>query len=273
MNGAPQWYVPLTQERDGQPTLVAFAHAGAGYAQLQPFAAACERRGVAVLGASLPGRQARLREPARTDFATLAAELTDALCPVTDRPYALFGYCSGALLAFGVLCGLAGRGAALPEHLLVVAAEAPDVAWRPRRLADLAADQLWSTLGEENSLPPALLGDPRLRAVAEPAVRADFAVLASYRHQPAPPLPVPVTVLYGERDGDLARGGLLGWRRQTSHPLRMRGLPGDHWLLEDADALAAATVAVLAEGSAGPAPVPARAPAGPVGGGGSWDQP
>lgn len=245
MTNTRDWFLPLAE--DGGLRMFAFPHAGAGCAQLAPFARAVSALGVSVWAANLPGRQARLDEPARAEFVDLVGALADEIAPALDRPYALFGYCGGALLAFGLARELRARSAPLPERLVSVAYEAPDIALRPRGLAQLPAELLWTYLAESGGVPDTLGGDPRLRRVAEPAVRADFALLAAYRHEPDLPLPVPITICHGRGDGS-PRGAFLGWRRQTTHPLDVRVIDGGHWLLDDAcDELAAEVASALAQ--------------------------
>jgi surfactin synthase thioesterase subunit len=242
MTSARDWFVPLAA---GESRVFAFPHAGAGVGQLAGFAKAAARQGVAVWSANLPGRQARLDEPARTQFAPLVSELADVLADlVDDRPYQLWGYCGGALLAFGVIREIMTRPVPPPQRLVVVSYDAPDIALRPRGLSGLPADRLWAYLLQTGGVPESLASNTRLRAVAEDAVRADLAVLGEYRHEPGPPLPVSITVCFGEQDEQTSRGAQLGWRRHSSHPIDLRPLPGGHWLLDDAcEELALATAA------------------------------
>jgi surfactin synthase thioesterase subunit len=121
----------------------------------------------------------------------------------------------------------------MPQRLVVASYEAPDIARRPRRLSHLPTEALWCYLAETGGVAPSLAAEPSLRRVAEPSIRADFAVLAGYRHEPGPALPVPITVCHGEHDDDAERGALIGWRRHTSYPVELRGLPGGHWLIDD----------------------------------------
>jgi surfactin synthase thioesterase subunit len=244
------WFVPLAA--DGGMRLYSFPHAGAGCAQLAGFARAVSHVGLSVWSANLPGRQSRLAEPPIVEFQPLVDALTEALLARTDsRPYAMFGYCSGALLAYGVLRGLVARGGPLPHRLVVASYEAPDIAQRPRRLHHLPSEALWRYLVETGGVPASLAVDPRMRRVAEPSIRADFAVLGGYRHEPGPALSVPITVCYGEQDV-AERGALVGWRRHSSYPIDLRGLPGGHWLVDEAcDELAEVVAASVFEALAG----------------------
>jgi surfactin synthase thioesterase subunit len=229
----PRWFVPLEPRPDAALRLVAFPHAGAGpaaVAGLLPWLPAeVELRAV-----SLPGRQARLREAPRTDLEPLAAELAAHLAPEAG-PVALFGYCGGALLAYLVARQLEAAGTP-PRRLLVGSFAAPDVAPPPGRLHLLPSDRFWERVVDQGGVPEELARRVELRPLFEPALRADFALLAGYRHRPAPPMGVPISVLHGRLDGSLSRGALLGWRRQTRHPLSLRELEASHWLLEEAPA-------------------------------------
>lgn len=219
------------------PTVYVFPHAGAGPASLTALAAACAPH-VDVWSVNLPGRQARLHEPARSDLDALVDELVADLAARARPPFALFGYCSGALLADLVAHGLQAAGRP-PAHLFLGSFAAPDVAAIPRRLHLLTSEAFWEQLPEQGGAPAQLAERVELRPVFEPALRADFALLAAFRYQRRPPLTAPITVLHGGSDTLLTRGGLLGWRRETRAGLVMREIDASHWLVEDApDAVA-----------------------------------
>ncbi|GAA3426381.1 thioesterase II family protein [Streptosporangium sandarakinum] len=268
------WFVPVGERPEGRVRLYAFPNAGGGPASLTGPAAAFPPE-VEVWSVNLPGRQARLAEPPRDDLDGLVEDLARDLLATARPPYALFGYCSGALLAYlvcrrltelsapggpppapgrpvsgpspgagsraGSVPGPAAERPSLPERLLVGSFAAPDVALLLRRLPSLPSWLFWEQLIELGGVPAEVAEREALRPILEPALRADFGMLAGYRHVPAPPLPVPITVLYGGRDRSVSRGGLLGWRRQSVHRPSLRELDASHWLAEEApDRLAAA---------------------------------
>ncbi|MFI0355755.1 thioesterase II family protein [Actinomadura sp. 9N407] len=242
---SPALFVPIEPRPEARVRLVVFPHAGGGPASAG-FLAGRLPGGVEVWSVNPPGRQARLAEPPRTDLEPFVADLAADLTGRVPEPFTLFGYCSGALLAF-LTCRALDRPAA---RLIVGSFAAPDVAVLPRGLHTLPSGLFWDELIEMGGVPDEIAGRETLRPLLEPALRADFGLLAGYRHRPAAPLGTPITVLYGRHDTSLGRGGLLGWRRQTAHRPVLRELDASHWLAEDApDELAA----VIAEevGSAG----------------------
>jgi medium-chain acyl-[acyl-carrier-protein] hydrolase len=217
------------------PRVYAFPQAGAGCAQLVELARRSAPN-LEVWGATLPGRQALLHLPPLRDLdelvGLLATALADAVSERPGEPYLLFGYCGGALQAFLVARLLRELGVPAPAGLVVASFEAPDIARRPRGVAGLPSDLLWAALRAQGGIGADLDETPKLRELTEPAVRADFVMIADYRHRPDLPLDVPITVCSGELD-TVHRGALLGWRRQTTAGVHLRYLPGSHWLLDE----------------------------------------
>lgn len=242
-----EWFVPLRSAQEAAGTapprvrLVGFPHAGGGPASLAPLTPLLPPD-IEPWSVSLPGRQARLAEPPRTELAPLVAELAAALPAAVRSPYALFGYCSGALLAY-LVCRRLHELDRPAARLLVGSAAAPDVAEPPRRLHLLPSQLFWERLVGFGGVPRELAERAELRPVLEPALRADFALQAGYRHHPEPPFGTPITVLHGKHDSSLARGGLLGWRRQTRPRPALREIDASHWLVEDAPAELASAIA------------------------------
>jgi surfactin synthase thioesterase subunit len=175
---------------------------------------------------SLPGRQGRQDDRAATDLGEVVADLAGALVELDDLPYALFGYCAGALPAL-----LVARRCR-PARLFVGSFAAPDIAPIPRRLHLLPHHAFWAAVLEQGGIPPQLARHVELRPVFEPVLRQDFELYAGYRHRTAEPMDVPITVFVGRHDPHLGRGALLGWRRQSGHPLDLCELSGEHWLLD-----------------------------------------
>lgn len=230
------WFV---QVKPGERALFTFPHAGGGPASLNELAGHFPDQ-VGLWSANLPGRQARLAEEPRTDLDGLVDDLARDL--LGREPYTLFGYCSGALLAY-LVCRRVTELGGRPERLVVASFAAPDVTLLLRRLPSLPSWLFWEQLIELGGVPPELAEREALWPVLEPALRADFGLLAGYRHRAGPPLTVPISVLYGARDRSLTRGGLLGWRRHSAHRPALRELDSTHWLAEHAPEALAAVIA------------------------------
>jgi surfactin synthase thioesterase subunit len=231
--GAGRWFVPLDRRGATSLRLFAFPHAGGGCASF----GACARLlppGVELWALNLPGRQARFREPLRTELGPLVDELAAQIEPYLVGPYALFGYCSGAVNAFLVARRLRARGAPPPVRLVVASHPAPDVPMPPGLAAftRLPSDEFWEQVQAHGGMQAELLAVEGYRELLEPALRADFGLLAQFRYVPEPPLDVPITVV-GGRDGWPPLDQLEGWLRQTTGEFELL-LAAHRRLLEDA---------------------------------------
>jgi surfactin synthase thioesterase subunit len=225
--------------------VVAFPHAGGGCASFVRQANDVPTW-IDLETLNLPGRQARFGQPLRTDLAALVTELVDS-CAGRSEPYLFFGYCSGALLAYCVACGLRERNAPMPRRLVVGSAKPPHLFTAPS-LGELDSELLWKVLVRYQAVPPDLAVMPEIRELAEPAVRADFGLVASYRHIPKPSLPVPITVLAGDQDDWITQDDIRAWAQYSTREVVARRLPAGHWFMEEDPA--ASVAELVAEATA-----------------------
>jgi len=229
------WFVPMVEDPDRPMWVLALPQAGAGCATFADLAAGLGPH-VALFGMNAPGRQARLAEPPVTELDQLVERLTDWIESTVDRPYAMFGYCSGALLAFLTARRVAERGLPRPRSVIVCSYPAPQLAEPATTLHTLPADVFWHELLRHGGFAAELVAEPEYRALFEPALRADYQALASFRYRAAPPLDVPVVAVTGEYDRDLDPNLVAAWEAQTTGGFRLETVPSGHWVMAEAGA-------------------------------------
>ncbi|GAA4448164.1 thioesterase II family protein [Phytohabitans houttuyneae] len=241
---APQWFVRLPPRAEAPVRVIGFPSVGNGPAQFSPLARAGRGR-LEVWAANLPGRQARYTEPSFTRFDPLIDALVPAVAEVLDdRPCVLVGYCSGSLIAFGLVRALRRRGLPAPAGLVCVAYPPPRDGLHPD-LSGVSSDDFWDHLLHSGGV-PARLATGAHRPLFEPALRADYAVLRDFR--PADPQDVIDTHIYavvGTGEPAWLREEMSGWARLTSAGCQVVELDGGHWLLDESPE---AFVDLVAEG-------------------------
>ena len=182
-----------------------------------------------VLGLQLPGRGARLSEPAFTRMGPLVDDLVTNVS--FGEPFAFFGHSLGALVAYEVARALRSAGKPGPAHLFVSACAAPQLQGSGPEIHRLPDEELAAWIDSEyGSLGPDLLANPELLQTSLPAHRADFEVVETYRHELGRPLDRPITVI-GGADDNLTRTELAGWTGHTTADVDILLLPGDHFYL------------------------------------------
>ncbi|MFD8525152.1 thioesterase II family protein [Streptomyces capillispiralis] len=180
----------------------------------------------------MPGRDARLHEPPRTDLVATAGELADALAPSLTEPYAFFGHSLGAFLAFETVRALRRRGVREPVLLAVSARNPPQQRTYTGSVHRLPDDEYLDVLDRRyGAIPPLLREDAQMRALYLPILRADTTMLETYRYVPGPPLGCPVLAYGGAEDPETTAATLGAWAEVTGAGCTTAVLPGGHFFL------------------------------------------
>ncbi len=180
-----------------------------------------------------PGRESRLREPPLKDLRALVNALGQALLPVLDLPYALFGHSMGGLIAFELARWLAERSTG-PVHLFVSGARAPHGSGPGIPIHALPDAQFIEALRLLNGTPEPVLRNGQLMELFLPILRADFEAVETYRYVPGEPLGCPISAFGGRDDRKVGEKDLVAWKQQTRAHFQWRLLPGDHFFVRSA---------------------------------------
>jgi pyochelin biosynthesis protein PchC len=231
--------------------LVCFPHAGGSARFFRSWAAALPPV-VALLAVQYPGREDRIRESCVTRLDELAAQVTDALGTVRDRPLVLFGHSLGAAVAYEVARRLDATGPG-PAALVVSGRPAPGRE-HPASLHRQGEEALWQDVRRLAGTSSLVLDDPRLRGVLLPALRGDYQLSETYRPAPGPPLRCPVIACLGDRDPEVSVAEARDWGEVTTGGFSLQVFAGDHfYLVPRAAEVIAAVVSQLAAHEVRPA--------------------
>ncbi|GLW14747.1 hypothetical protein Stsp01_14900 [Streptomyces sp. NBRC 13847] len=201
---------------------------------------------VEVLAMTPPGRGRRFSEEPCRDLPSLLTSLADAVPRTPQRPYVLFGHSLGATVAYELCREIRRRGLPMPQGLVVSARQAPGLPWRFRHVSGLPDDEFTEALRELGGTPEAVLAQPDLMSLLLPALRADFAIVESYRHRDEPPLDVPILALAGTEDDRATAEQMAGWAGRTTASFALHEVQGGHFFVDtQADAVTGLVSAFL----------------------------
>ncbi len=239
------WVVIPRPAPDAAFRLICAPYAGGGPAVYRPWLDALPPW-IELVILQPPGRDGRLDEPPFTRMEDLADATADALAPLLDRPYALFGHCLGALILYETAARLRDRGLPLPVHFFASGARSPQY-YNPEQFAldvvqysplpDVPGHQLPESefldflRDLDFGTSDALFQSAEARRLFLPAVRADLEVNNRYCAGPVTPLPLPVTAVGGRVDPYVSAHHVEGWRAVTSQGFHSRYVAGNHYFI------------------------------------------
>jgi medium-chain acyl-[acyl-carrier-protein] hydrolase len=180
----------------------------------------------------LPGRGARISEPAFTRFPELITVLAQEIeCYVNDE-FALYGHSMGAMISFELARELFRRHGRGPRRLFLSGSRAPQCHRTKKQTYDLPHDEFIAHLRELNGTPQALLDDQQALELFMPTLRADFEMVQTYEYRNGPPLPCPLNIYGGLQDPDVALEELRPWQLQTTATCDLKMFEGDHFFIQ-----------------------------------------
>ena len=248
-----EWIVVTRPNPAANVRLFCFPFAGGGSAVYRLWN---ERIGpsVEVIAVEPPGRLARVDEAPVKDVHDFAAQAAEAMTPLLDKPFALFGHCLGGLTMYETTRQLERAAEKLPIHMFVSGSRPPDLIDQDGPFERLLQDRLLRNKLYDPFLPiheqpeevfvdvirlfridstEQMLKSPELRALVLPVVRAEFEMAFKYRYRQEAGWKFPITCFKGEDDLYVTRADILSWSRFTTSSFQVHIRQGEHFLLVD----------------------------------------
>ncbi|HEY3004850.1 MAG TPA: alpha/beta fold hydrolase, partial [Kribbellaceae bacterium] len=220
--------------QDARIRLFLLPHAGSGAAAYRSWS----RLLPAEIGAqalTLPGRQSRRTEPLPVDLDALLGDLHQAMLATVDdeRPYALFGHCIGAMLAYRLTVRLEAEGDR-PPSLLGMSGWAPEGFYRaPEDHDTLSMSEFGGLFKDLGAFPEELWADPDMIDLVLPPVIADFRVAAQYEDDKAV-VDCPLVSYGGGSDPLLIEpAAMTTWAERSRRYLGHKEYPGGHFYVNE----------------------------------------
>jgi medium-chain acyl-[acyl-carrier-protein] hydrolase len=161
----------------------------------------------------------------------LIPPLAEGLLPWLDKPFAYFGHSLGGLIAFELIQYLRRTQQIEPVHFWVSATRAPHIPAPEPAMHSLPDQELILGLRRYNGTPAEVLENDELMALLLPTLRADFALLETYRYRPQPALNCPITAFWGEQDTIVNSVEVAAWQSYTQGRFQLEMFSGDHFFI------------------------------------------
>jgi surfactin synthase thioesterase subunit/NADPH:quinone reductase-like Zn-dependent oxidoreductase/NADP-dependent 3-hydroxy acid dehydrogenase YdfG len=228
-----------------QVRLFCLPYLGAGASIFSSWQQALGER-IEVCPIQLPGREERVDEPPIEDAQRLIGALADAVLPLTDMPFALYGHSYGGNLAFSLASWLEGRHGRSARRVFIAAASPPGIsnpleeefriadAKQALALSEAEMRALLQRIGADRRL----LEDPDLLRALLPALRADLAITRQRLFPAGHVISAPIDAIGGRGDHLYDRTVIAAWGRHT-RDFTAHEIDGGHLFVHEPDALQA----------------------------------
>jgi surfactin synthase thioesterase subunit len=225
------WLVTPRPNPSAAVELIIFPYAGTGPAAFAAWSVDLDDWAQVSI-VQLPGREARIDEPAMTDARAVAAEIAKRASELVAGRTLFFGYSLGSLLAYETCKVMLEDYGSLPYLVAVCSRSPPYVPMRSESFYSLPRDQFLTRVRKLGGMSQAVLSSPQLVNYFEPILRADLKMNDLHPVGPPVPLGIPVIAFAGARDEDFPVADVSQWRAVTTD-FEMHVFDGGHFFIQD----------------------------------------
>jgi surfactin synthase thioesterase subunit len=230
LSEAELWFPNISLSSSASLRLFCFPYAGGGASVYRHWANYLPGD-ISVCPLQLPGRENRFSELSLSLLSSLIPKLVTILHPYLDKPFAFFGHSLGALISFELTRELRRQNLPLPKKLFISGSRAPQVLSNELPIHHLPEGRFIEQLRRYEGIPKQILQNPALMQQLLPAIRADFAMIATYIYTAQESLNLPMVAFAGREDARASLTDLESWREQTCSNFSLYELPGNHFFL------------------------------------------
>ncbi|MFF9899273.1 thioesterase II family protein [Streptomyces longispororuber] len=234
MSTAGHWFHPVESDPEASIRLFLLPHAGSGAIIYRDWPAMLPRD-VTAQAVTLPGRHNRHEEETYEDFEPLLEGLYEAVLDELDdeRPFAFFGHCLGAQLAYRLTVRLQREGERTPL-VLGCSGWSPVGFYQPtEEESRLPDDEMLEWIKKLGSFPAEVYDNPEMLALVIPALRADLRVSARYVDDQAV-VSCPLASYGGSTDPlQQAPDAMSHWAGRSPRYLGHSEFPGGHFYIDN----------------------------------------
>ena len=161
-----------------------------------------------------------------------------------NGPYAIFGHSMGAVITYLAASKTKAMGFPDPTHVILSGFEPPHIYFaRHNEAHKLSDDSFIEVLKKMESIPKALLENPRALKLYLPAIRHDFYLLESYNFRPDRlSLGSKVAVFIGKDDPITQNVQRSEWLKYSTDACEIYDFEGNHFFIESYATQVASTV-------------------------------
>ncbi|WP_444997363.1 thioesterase II family protein [Aliikangiella sp. IMCC44359] len=181
-----------------------------------------------------PGRANRIEEQGLMSMEAMVSSLCEAIEPLLDRPYMIFGHSLGSRVGFEFALEVKRRGWREPEHFIASGSNAPHICREHKKIHHLEDKEFVEGLKRFDGPTEVIAENKKLLELFMPMLRADFSVADTYFRTTEEKLDCHFSIYGGKKDTDAPQEQLDTWIHHFSVPVfAIEVFEGDHFFIEN----------------------------------------
>lgn len=230
-----KWFSHRTNHPEAKINLICFVFAGGSPSFFAPWRSLFPSN-INLIPILYQGRETRTKEILPEHPEQLIQQLIKDEPSLFDKPYALWGHCSGSLLGLELAYTMIEKGNP-PIGFIVSGCEAPQHALRllpsvKESFDEVKDEDIISSLRVYNLLPEDMLDNPVFRNYFLPTYRADLSMFSKYKYENRSKLTCPALIMNGTEDIMLKKENIDEWDSVFVSPI-MKFYSGEHYFVND----------------------------------------
>ncbi|CUB39897.1 MULTISPECIES: thioesterase II family protein [Bacillus cereus group] len=234
MNQDNKWIGLKRKVQNPKLRLFAFHYAGGGASSFKKWTKdLIHHDSVEFYAIQLPGREKRVSEEAYTELNSLIQDLVEGLDPLLDKPFVLFGYSMGSIIAYELTLELLKRGGYEQKALMIGAQKAPIPRFPRKKRHHLSNEKIIEELKILGGTSLEILENEKFMEHYLKIFRADFAIVDNYMRDVSNKIQFPLYVFGSINDPEVSLEQLYSWRHYSKDIFELKLYPGGHFFLDE----------------------------------------
>lgn len=182
----------------------------------------------------LPGRENRIYEEPHVQMGLLVQELFDELEEtLCEKPFAFFGHCLGAFIAYELSCLISQVLEIQPIHFFISGCPAPQKHHIESPLHQLSPKEFLERIQQIEGPQTAGPVGSGVANILFPCLKADFILYETYQFQPRNKLHCAMSLYGGQNDHYVEFSDMALWQELTDGPCYKEQFQGSHFYLHE----------------------------------------
>ncbi|EHQ88981.1 putative thioesterase involved in non-ribosomal peptide biosynthesis [Desulfosporosinus youngiae DSM 17734] len=226
-----KWINHASENKGAKINLFCFPHAGGSSSYFARWSRNFSEA-INIFPVEYPMREKRSGEAMPDSLTELARQMSVECRDMFSAPFALFGHCTGAIIAYEAAQALYEKFQIEPLSLFVSASVSPRYT-KIQSVQAMGDEEFIAFVGKYGAVDPVFLENKELLDYFLPIVRKDFELHENYRPGMHPPLTCPIHALNGNHDfNTLASAEVDDWAVFTTAAFKKDVFPGEHFYLD-----------------------------------------